>query len=120
MQLLPARPEAHHADHVSSEAVSPEDGHCQGRGLRRRRVKDRVQDLLRERAEEHELHQDALAQVRTLSTDTQYDEGDSSIFIQSSNPVCGSSMTEQVRLSDVWPMENRVEVIKENGQSIQY
>ena len=66
VQLLPARPQAHHADHVPSEAVPPEDGHCQGGGLRRRRVQDRVQDLLRERAEEHELPQDAPAQVRTL------------------------------------------------------
>ena len=29
---------------------------------------------------------------------------DSSIFKQSSNPVCGLSMMEQVRLSAVWPI----------------
>ena len=31
---------------------------------------------------------------------------DSSIFRQSSNPVCGFSMMEQVRFCAVWPMEN--------------
>ena len=30
----------------------------------------------------------------------------SSIFRQSSNPVCGSSIMEQVRLCTVWPMDN--------------
>ena len=30
----------------------------------------------------------------------------SSILIQSSNPVCGFSMLEQVRLCAVWPTEN--------------
>ena len=30
----------------------------------------------------------------------------SSIFRQSSNPVCGFSMMEQVRLCAIWPMEN--------------
>ena len=37
-----------------------------------------------------------------LGADTQYDEGESSILRQLSNPVCGSSMTEQVRLCAVW------------------
>ena len=31
---------------------------------------------------------------------------DSSIFRQSSNPVCGFSVLEQVRLCAVWPTEN--------------
>ena len=31
---------------------------------------------------------------------------DSSIFRQSSNPVCGFSTMEQVRLCDVWPADN--------------
>ena len=34
------------------------------------------------------------------------EDHDSSIFRQSSNPVCGFSMMEQVRLCAVWPMEN--------------
>ena len=34
------------------------------------------------------------------------EEHTSSIFRQSSNPVCGCSMMEQVRLCAVWPMEN--------------
>ena len=65
MQLLPARPEAHHANHESSEAVPPEEGYRQGGRARRHRVQVRVQDLLGERAEELELHQDSHEQVGT-------------------------------------------------------
>ena len=37
---------------------------------------------------------------------TQYDVGESNIFRQSYNPVCGFSMMKQVRLCTVWPTEN--------------
>ena len=40
--------------------------------------------------------------LRTSGGPTQY----ILIFRQSSNPVCGFSMMEQVRLCAVWPMEN--------------
>ena len=39
-------------------------------------------------------------------TDNLFLKHDSSIFRQSSNPVCGFSMMEQVRLCAVWPTEN--------------
>ena len=38
-----------------------------------------------------------------LQADTKYDDGECSIFRQSSNPLSGFSMTEQVRLCAVWP-----------------
>ena len=42
------------------------------------------------------------------------EDHESSIFRQSSNPVCGLSMMEQVRLCAVWPTENRL------GSSMNY
>ena len=42
----------------------------------------------------------------TLSSDILFLKHDSSIFRQSSNPVCGFSMMEQVRLCAVNPLEN--------------
>ena len=64
VQLLPAGPEAHHADNGSPEAVPPEAGHRQGRGLRRHRDQDRVCHMLRKRPQEHELTQAAPSQAQ--------------------------------------------------------
>ena len=43
---------------------------------------------------------------RRCRSDILFLKHDSSIFRQSSNPVCGFSMMEQVRLCCVWPTEN--------------
>ena len=47
-----------------------------------------------------------IAHLRAFSTNILFLKHDSSIFRQSSNPVCGFSMMEQVRLCAVWPTEN--------------
>ena len=50
--------------------------------------------------------------LRHLVTDLLFLKHDSRILRQSSNPVCGYSMMEQVRLCAVWPTENQATVAR--------
>ena len=53
-----------------------------------------------------EVRLESLGDIAPRKADILFLKHDSSIFRQSSNPVCGFSMMEQVRLCAVWPRDN--------------